>query len=409
MRSTHPRSPWYTAVVAGMASYLDAAGIVTTGTALVLYQDPLGLSPGTIGTLSALLTIGIAVGALIGGRLGDTYGRRRVFTVTMILYTVAAAALVVAPSAGVLFPAITALGFAVGADLPVSLAMIAEEAPKNQQGKMVSFSHILWMVGMLATQGCGVVVGEMGRTGGRILFAHLTIVAVVVLIARSTLPESRQWIAVHSSPTAQSAAPGLKQLLSGPYLLPLIGTGLFYAFVNVAANTNGQFGSYIWVNVAGSTVRMASIAGVVGTVVSILSLTYLMKIVDTPARMKVFTAFVGLAIVAWALPLIFGFSAVTLIILAVCYAMAGAVFGEPMWKVWSQELFPTTLRATAQGTTTAFCRIVAAIVALWTPGILSSGPQALYFFIIALLAVAAAIGIFWLARTTTAAERNSLS
>ncbi len=50
------RKAWWTAAVAGMASYLDAGAIVTTGTALTLFQDELGISPAQFGQLSALLT-----------------------------------------------------------------------------------------------------------------------------------------------------------------------------------------------------------------------------------------------------------------------------------------------------------------------------------------------------------------
>lgn len=407
MHATKQHSPWYTTVVAGMASYLDAAGIVSTGTALVLYQHALGLTPGIIGKLSSLLTIGIAIGAIVGGRLGDRYGRRKVFTVTMILYTLAGVALVFAGSAGLLYVAIPALGFAVGADLPVSLSMIAEEAPEEHRGKMISFTHILWMVGVLVTMGIAAIVGDMGRTGGQILYGHLVVVAVVVLVLRSTLPESREWAAAHSSEAAVADQPGLKDLVKGPYLMPLLGTGLFYAAVNVAANTNGQFSTYIWVNVAHSTVRMVSIVGIIATLIAVASLTFLMKIVDTPNRMKVFTACAFGCVIAWLLPIIFGFSPVTLTALAINYSISGAVCGEPMWKVWSQELFPTTLRSTAQGTTTAFTRVVAALVALWTPSVLSAGPKVLYGFVVALLVIGALIGIFWLARTPTAKQREA--
>jgi inositol transporter-like SP family MFS transporter len=63
-------NPWWVGVVAGMASYIDAAAIVSSGIALVIYQAALGITPDQIGVLSAALTFCIAVGALVGGRFG---------------------------------------------------------------------------------------------------------------------------------------------------------------------------------------------------------------------------------------------------------------------------------------------------------------------------------------------------
>jgi hypothetical protein len=86
-------TPRRSSILAGLASYLDSATIVTTSIALVLYEKPLHLSSWTIGAVSALLTLSIAVGALVGGRLGDLLGRKRVYAVDLVVYGVGVALL----------------------------------------------------------------------------------------------------------------------------------------------------------------------------------------------------------------------------------------------------------------------------------------------------------------------------
>src|SRR3954465_13067037 len=93
-------NPWFIATVAGMASYLDAATIVSTGNALVMYQEPLGITGNQIGIISASLTLGIAGGATVGGRLGGRFGRKPVFSVTMIGIVIAMVCNVLAPGFG---------------------------------------------------------------------------------------------------------------------------------------------------------------------------------------------------------------------------------------------------------------------------------------------------------------------
>jgi len=423
-RAAEPRIPgqvWFRTSVAGMASYLDAAAIISTGTALVLYQEPLGLATGDIGRLSALLTFMIAVGALVGGRLGDLYGRKRVFMVTMALYTVGAALMVVAGGPALLYVGVVLLGIAVGADLPVSLAMIAEEATEGARGRLVSFSHILWLVGILAAQLLGIIVGNMGQTGGRALYVHLTVVAIVTMVLRARLPESHLWAAAHQgdpalAPAATGGGPGqaapgdsvdlgtLKQLLRGPFLAPMLAVALFYALVNIGANTGGQFNTYMYVNLAGSTVQLASTVSFITFGIAFGATYLLMRIVDGSNRMRWFTVMAVFYTAGYLVPAILGVHLWTLVTMGVVGSIAGAIAGEPMFKIWAQELFPTVYRSTAQGVMIAITRVVAAVVALWTPTLLDSSPSLLFFFVAACIACGALIGIFWINRYPRVAD-----
>lgn len=409
-------NPWWVAVIAGMASFLDAGAIVATGTALVLYQDDFALAGADISRLSALLTVMIAIGAFVGGRLGDRFGRRRVFTVTMLLYIVGAAFLTVAIDPWMLYVGLILVGLAAGADLPVSLAMIAETAPADQRGRMVSFTHVLWVAGILVPTFMGIFVGNMGSTGARWLYGVLLVVAVIVLILRTRLPESSEWQHAHDVRTgAIAAAPSehtqeasIRDLFRSKYLLPLIALGLFFAIGNITANTLGQFNTYLYVNVAGSDVSTASTISLASYAFNLVAMYFVVKFISTRYRMLVFGVGALITIFAYGVPAALGVSLATMIALSFMTALGGPMAGEPIFKVWSQELFPTLYRGTAQGIMIAFTRLVAAGMALITTGLIDLGPRVLFIILVGTTVVAVSIGFFWIPRLPKAEGRTGL-
>jgi inositol transporter-like SP family MFS transporter len=400
-----PRQAWKVAVLAGMASYLDAGVIVTGGGTLVLYRDAFGFGAGTIGVLSALLTLLFAVGALVGGRLGDRFGRRKVFTVTMIGLGVGVALLAGAQNLAMLYTGIVIVGFSIGADLPVSLAMIAEEAPPGAKGRLVAFSHVLWMLAIGVVLALQALVGDLGVIGARIMWSHLLIVALTVLVLRSRMPESNEWEAerVRANTSELHDVEGHKldagkEIMRRPFVFPLVALGLFYGIVNLSANTGGQFATLLYTDRAGVSVGTAGLLGLVVLGISFLSAVGFMRIIERPNRMLFFLTGGILYIIAQALPLVFGVSVWTLVAWQALGGIGGAFAGEPMWKIWSQELFPTLLRASAQGATTFFTRVLAAAVALWTPLLIEVGPSLLFGFLTVCVTFTTAVGWFWIRR-----------
>ena len=103
-----------------------------------------------------------------------------------------------------------------------------------------------------------------------------------------------------------------------------------------------------------------------------------MRVVDRPARQVWFAAGTALIVVAWALPALFGPGEFTLVAVMLVSGLGNAFAGESIYKIWSQELFPTLLRATATGVTMAFTRALAGLAALGTPA-LALGHSGLFF------------------------------
>jgi len=391
-------NPWYIAVIAGMASYLDAATIVSSGNALVMYQEPLAISGDQIGVLSFSLTLGIAIGAVTGGRLGDRFGRKPVFSVTMIGIVIAMACNTFATGFPMLLVGAILGGLSTGADLPVSIATISEAGNDSNRGKLVSFSQVLWTMGIVVPLALTAIIGGMGHTGGQIIFASVGVVALIVLVARIALPESPVWLAARDERrrgmhTERAEHVRVRDLLRKPYAMAFICLLVFYPLVNLAANTGGQFGTYLWVNTAGSTVEFAAKISLVGIGILLLLALVFLRVVDTKWRMPAFYVGAACYILSTLIPAVIGVSVSTLLMWQILGSIGGAFAFEAILKVWTQESFPTLLRSTAQGTIIFVARVLAALLALVTPRLAAAGPQGLFAVLTVLIVIGMAAAI----------------
>lgn len=399
MSTNKTPNPWYIGVVSGMASYIDSAAIISNGTALVIYQKTIGTTAAEIGILSGLLTLCIALGAFAGGRLGDRIGRRKVFIITMGMIMVGTILLAFGLSFSALLIGTLLIGLATGADLPVSLATISEAATDKNRGKIIAFSNLLWTVGIGATMGIAAIVGEWGRIGAQIMYMHVGLVAMLLLVLRWFIPESSLWLIAQDEvrrgvATVRAQKSSYKDLLQGKYLWPFLTLCTFYSFTNLAANTGGQFGTYVAVNVVGISVSTHSLWNLLIMPVGMASGILFMRIVDTPKRMPFFILGAVMLTGGYALPMIFNFAPAAWFGCLLLTNMGNGLAFEGIMKVWSQESFPTMLRSTAQGIIVAVARLSCGLLAFVTPVLLDAGPMVLY----TMLASTVGLGLFiaWL-------------
>ena len=399
MAKNNTPGPWYIGVVSGMASYIDSAAIVSNGTALVIYQKTIGITALEIGILSGLLTLCIAAGAFCGGRLGDRIGRRNVFIITMAMIVLGTLALAFGLSFHFLLLGTLLVGLATGADLPVSLATISEAATDDNRGKIIGLSNLLWLVGIGVTMGISAVVGDWGQIGAQIMYLHVGLVATVLLILRWSIPESPLWLVARDEQrrgvaTVRAQKSGWRDLLDAKYLWPFLSLCAFYTFTNLAANTGGQFGTFVAVNVVGISVSTNSLWGLLILPVSVASGLLFMRIVDTDKRIPFFIFGAVMMSGGYFVPVLLNFSHLSWFC-CLLFTNIGTGFAfEGIMKVWAQESFPTMLRATAQGVIVGVARLTCGLLAFVTPVLLSAGPIVLYCLLTAVVVAGMVIG--WL-------------
>lgn len=367
-------NPWWVAVVSGMASYIDSCAIISSGTALVIYQQTFGLDNGQFGLISAALTFCIAIGSILGGSLGDRFGRKPVFSVTMAMLI-------------------------VGADLPVSLATIAEEAPDDKRGKMLLFSDILWVVGIVVAQGIGAVVGDWGYLGGQIMFTQLAVVSILVLVARQTIPESPVWIKAHEDRLAgkvsEQAQGKISDLFKSPYAKPFIALAIFYIGTNIPANSLGQFSTWIGANVVSLPISVVSTIGLICYPIRAILDFVFMKFVDTDKRMPLFYMGAALYLLGFLMFPIFGASTITYVATQLLYCIGAAFAFEGILKVWMQECFPTLLRTTANGAIVFSSRFLCAVAGSFTATFIAVAGYKAAFLVLSLLCLIGFAAAIW--------------
>lgn len=389
-------NPWWVGFVCGMATFVDAAATTGIGVALVLFQSFVpgtpGLTPDQVGLLTGVLTAGVAIGSLVGGRLADRFGRRRIFLVTMSLIVLGSLTPFFGVSFGLLLPGIALIGLGVGADLPAALASISEAATDRNRGKILVFSNLLGGFGILLAVLIGINFGQLGEVGGRIMFGAFGGVGLVVLALRLTIPESADWIAARDErrngvQTVRAERGRLRDFGRPQYRRPFVTLLVYYTLASIAISVAGSFGTFVAVNVAGIPVNEYQGWTLLAMPAAILGAVWFMAVADTRFRMSYYVIGAIAVVVANLVPVVFGFTLPALIVSVVVTTFAGAFCFETIMKVWTQESFPTMLRSTAQGTVYAVARFATAAFNVVTPALLLLNPSAVY---VAVSVVAAA-------------------
>src|SRR6059036_440651 len=131
--------------------------------------------------LSALL--------LVGGSLGDHYGRRRVFLIGVALFAVASAWCGLAPDIHQLIVARAAQGLGAALLVPGSLAIISSSFPENERGRAIG----TWSGFSAITTAIGPVLGGWlieHFSWRAVFFINLPLATIVVVICYWRVPES---------------------------------------------------------------------------------------------------------------------------------------------------------------------------------------------------------------------------
>ncbi|MGH8922266.1 MAG: DHA2 family efflux MFS transporter permease subunit, partial [Actinomycetes bacterium] len=143
----------WTYVVAAVAAFMVNLDNLVVTTALPQIRLHLDATISGLEWMVNAYTLTFAVLLLTGAALGDRFGRRRVFSIGLAIFTVASAAAALAPSPDFLIGARAVQGLGGAIVLPLSLTLISAVAPPERRGAVLG----LWG----AVAGLAVAVGPL--------------------------------------------------------------------------------------------------------------------------------------------------------------------------------------------------------------------------------------------------------
>ncbi|CAM3990058.1 MFS transporter [Cohnella lubricantis] len=101
------------------------------------------------GVLTAVNSIGMAVGAAVSGALADRYGRRNILVATLLIFSVANGLSAFAVGFAMLCALRFVVGFGLGGELPVASTLVSESMPARDRGRAVVLLESFWAGGWL--------------------------------------------------------------------------------------------------------------------------------------------------------------------------------------------------------------------------------------------------------------------
>ncbi|WP_399217540.1 MFS transporter [Streptomyces sp. SAJ15] len=177
-----------------LGSALPMIDFFIVNVALPAMGRDLDASPAVLELVVAGYGVAYAVLLVLGGRLGDTFGRRRLFLVGMAAFGVTSLACGLAPDAWTLVGARVAQGAAAALLLPQVLATIQATTSGPHRARALSLYGATGGLSMVAGQILGgvLVAADLAGTGWRAVFLVNVPVALLGLaLAARTVPETR--------------------------------------------------------------------------------------------------------------------------------------------------------------------------------------------------------------------------
>ncbi|ACG78024.1 major facilitator family transporter [Phenylobacterium zucineum HLK1] len=205
------RFHWLVVFALGITWILDGLEVTLVGALApaIAGPDGLGLTAQQIGWTASAYIVGAVLGALVFGRLTDAFGRRRLFTITVVVYMLATIASGFAWDfwSFMFFRFLTGAG--IGGEYGAINSAIDELIPARRRGQTaLAINGSFWVGAALGAVGSLVVLDPEvvdPAWGWRLAFIIGGLLALIVVFVRRYIPESPRWLLTHGRPEEAEA------------------------------------------------------------------------------------------------------------------------------------------------------------------------------------------------------------
>ncbi len=198
--------------IAGLGWLFDAMDVGMLSFVMVALQKDWGLSTQEMGWIGSINSIGMAVGALVFGILSDKIGRKSVFIITLLLFSIGSGLTALTTTLAMFLVLRFLIGMGLGGELPVASTLVSESVEAHERGKIVVLLESFWAGGwLIAALISYFVIPKYGWEVAMILSAFP---ALYALYLRWNLPDSPRFQKVEKRP---SVIENIKSVWSGEY------------------------------------------------------------------------------------------------------------------------------------------------------------------------------------------------
>lgn len=357
MRDVSPKA-WRALFAAQLGWMLDATDFLLFNFALLSIQSEFGLTRQQVSLPIVAALVASAVGGIAFGRIADRFGRVRAMTISILLYSIATAGMASAQNLWQLVAWRVLVGLGMGGEWSSGSVLVAETWPARHRAKAMGIMQSGWAIGALIAAALSALVLE--RFGWRILFLIGAAPALLAFIIRRTVEEPQIWR--ERTETARWSEIFGREHRRRTLLATLVASSVLVAFWGVTSWLPAFLATPVAEGGAGLTMTKSAAWLIVLQLGAFLGYISFGWIADRIGRRPAFTVFM---IGATAVVPLFAFGARSAMTLLVIGPLVG-YFAHGYFSLFGAmlaELFPTRIRASAQG----FCYNAGRLVSAAAP------------------------------------------